>query len=412
MRQKAYINGQILTMDRGRPEAEALLLCGKRIRRVGSTEEIRGLLRAGARVVDLEGRTMLPGFICTNASFMAMAYENMFGNAAPGGFCNTREALLRELSWQEAGRGRKPGAWFVALGYEPEGYGRGPGLERKDLDRISRGRPICLVYASGQAGILNSQGLLRLGIGRFTPDPPGGRIERCPETRMPTGVLRGTAFFQAVERMEGPSLREALQGVERAVDLFASRGITTLAEAVTEAGEYEMLHLASLVGRLRLDVIPGPRPSPEARFPLSLPERLRYHRHCRQGSCDINSNKCSCFGGEPGNRACGRKAAPHMLGLVQQAVSRQLEKRGDLSQEGQRRLVEEALGVVTMGSAIEIFEERKKGSILEGKLADLVILDRNPLTSSLGELGEIQVLETIKEGKSIFRRLAGGDKER
>lgn len=101
-----------------------------------------------------------------------------------------------------------------------------------------------------------------------------------------------------------------------------------------------------------------------------------------------------------------------MLGLVQQAVSRQLEKRGDLSQEGQRRLVEEALGVVTMGSAIEIFEERKKGSILEGKLADLVILDRNPLTSSLGELGEIQVLETIKEGKSIFRRLAGGDKER
>ena len=66
--------------------------------------------------------------------------------------------------------------------------------------------------------------------------------------------------------------------------------------------------------------------------------------------------------------------------------------------------VEEALKAVTIHGAYQYGEEREKGSLTPGKKADLVILDRNPVEAAPEELREIQVLETIKEGKTVFSR--------
>ena len=65
--------------------------------------------------------------------------------------------------------------------------------------------------------------------------------------------------------------------------------------------------------------------------------------------------------------------------------------------------VMEALKAVTVNGAYQIFEEDRKGSIAAGKAADLVILEKNPLTVPKDELREIRVLETIKSGDTIFR---------
>lgn len=64
--------------------------------------------------------------------------------------------------------------------------------------------------------------------------------------------------------------------------------------------------------------------------------------------------------------------------------------------------MEEALKGITINGAYQIFEEDKKGSITEGKLADLVILGENPLTVPSDKIKDIPVLETIKEGESIY----------
>ena len=65
---------------------------------------------------------------------------------------------------------------------------------------------------------------------------------------------------------------------------------------------------------------------------------------------------------------------------------------------------EEALKCITLWGAYQHFEEKTKGSIEPGKLADLVILSANPLTIDPMKINEILVLETIKEGKTVFRR--------
>jgi predicted amidohydrolase YtcJ len=64
----------------------------------------------------------------------------------------------------------------------------------------------------------------------------------------------------------------------------------------------------------------------------------------------------------------------------------------------------EAIKAVTINGAYQYFEEDTKGSIEVGKLADLVILDKNPLQIPSEELDTIQVLETIKEGNTIFKK--------
>ena len=94
---------------------------------------------------------------------------------------------------------------------------------------------------------------------------------------------------------------------------------------------------------------------------------------------------------------------PNMMHSVWCAVNR-ISRNGNLIGEEQKISVYEALKAVTINAAYEYFEENTKGSIKEGKLADLVILDKNPLETDPNEIKDIKVLETIKEGKCIFTR--------
>ena len=92
---------------------------------------------------------------------------------------------------------------------------------------------------------------------------------------------------------------------------------------------------------------------------------------------------------------------PDMLHTVWCAVNR-LTREGRILGEEERVNVCEALKAVTINGAYAYFEEDKKGSIAEGKLADLVILDRNPLKTPVSELKDIKVTETLKEGETVY----------
>lgn len=93
---------------------------------------------------------------------------------------------------------------------------------------------------------------------------------------------------------------------------------------------------------------------------------------------------------------------PNMLETIWSAVCRRTKSGVDLKEE--KISVLEALKAVTVNGAFQYFEEDKKGTISPGKKADFVILDRNPLEVPLEELRKIVVLQTIKDGKCIFRR--------
>lgn len=93
---------------------------------------------------------------------------------------------------------------------------------------------------------------------------------------------------------------------------------------------------------------------------------------------------------------------PDMLHSVWCAVNR-ISRSGQTVGADQRIPVYDALLAVTMGGAYQYFEEDSKGSIEAGKRADLVILDRSPLDAAPEEIRDIRVLETIKDGKTVWR---------
>lgn len=94
---------------------------------------------------------------------------------------------------------------------------------------------------------------------------------------------------------------------------------------------------------------------------------------------------------------------PNMLHSVWCAVNR-LSRDGNIIGEDQKIDVYTALKAVTINAAYQYFEETSKGSIKEGKRADLIILDKNPLEVPAMEIKDIRVIETIKDGVTIFRK--------
>ena len=94
---------------------------------------------------------------------------------------------------------------------------------------------------------------------------------------------------------------------------------------------------------------------------------------------------------------------PDIMRLVAITVNRST-RSGHVLGPHQRATVREALHAVTLGAAYQYFEEDRKGSITVGKQADLVVLDRNPLTVDPADLEHVAVLETFSRGRSVYSR--------
>ncbi len=96
-------------------------------------------------------------------------------------------------------------------------------------------------------------------------------------------------------------------------------------------------------------------------------------------------------------------ALPNLMQVMWATVNR-TSRSGKVIGADERLTPIEGLKAITLWPAYEIFEDKTKGSIEPGKLADLVILSANPITVDSATINQIQVLETIKEGQTVYRR--------
>jgi predicted amidohydrolase YtcJ len=97
-------------------------------------------------------------------------------------------------------------------------------------------------------------------------------------------------------------------------------------------------------------------------------------------------------------------ALPNLMRVVWTAVSR-TSRSGKIIGESERLTPYEALQAITIWSAYQHFEEASKGSLEAGKLADLIVLDKNPIEIAVDELKNVQVMQTIKSGKLVYARV-------
>ncbi|MDN0196770.1 amidohydrolase [Streptomyces sp. S.PNR 29] len=225
--------GQVLTVDRGFTVAEGVAVRGRDIVAVGTDAEMRALAGPGTRVVELGGRTVLPGI---NDSHLHGAAYGMtkppfaidVGHPAVSSIAGIARAVGR------AAREARPGAWIIGLGWDP-GYlaecladpRRFP--HRRDLDAVAPDHPVCLTDFSSHMVWANSEALRQCGIDAHTTPPPGGVIDRDADGE-PTGILREAAQRLVQAALPSPTIAQRRQAIQGVIRELHSRGITSYTE--------------------------------------------------------------------------------------------------------------------------------------------------------------------------------------
>jgi predicted amidohydrolase YtcJ len=167
--------GRVHTVDAHDRVVEALAVAGDRILAAGSSAEVAALAGPRTRVVELRGRSVLPGFVeahCHMAGYGA--YRAGIDCKAPE--IDSIEALKRALA--EQARRAPAGTWIRAYGYDQTRLAERRHPNRFDLDAAAPDHPVLVRRACGHIVVANSRALERAGIDDATPDPPGGRFDR------------------------------------------------------------------------------------------------------------------------------------------------------------------------------------------------------------------------------------------
>jgi predicted amidohydrolase YtcJ len=253
-----FTNGEVLTLDDKRPTAQAVAIKGSKIIAVGKSKDILARWKSeGTEVVDLAGRTLVPGFI---DSWGQMSRMGLYSVAAqvqspPEGKVTDTNGLLREL--REWGRGdlAKRFGWIIGFGYDDTRLREQRRPSRTDLDSLSRDTPVIVVHYSGSHLVANSKALELAGIGRDSIDPPGGSIGRWPGSKEPDGVLEGaaaTALLGALPQLPADD-RQAM--IQQGQTLYLQNGYTTAVEARATPDDLSLYTQAADTGALKLDVL-------------------------------------------------------------------------------------------------------------------------------------------------------------
>ena len=226
------VDGKVVTVDKGFSIQEAVAIRDGKILAVGPTSNIRALAGTETKVIDLKGRTVIPGLIDSHIHFFR------------AGFTWAREVRLDQAHSvpeilgliEKRARQVSPGDWILTYGgwhYSQLKEGRAP--TRQELDRVAPNNPvllrILLPHASTHFAVLNSAALKAVEITRDTAAPANGVIEKDAAGE-PTGVLRRAAVPLALRKVPRASFEEKVQGLKLVMRDFHAAGLTSVIETV------------------------------------------------------------------------------------------------------------------------------------------------------------------------------------
>jgi predicted amidohydrolase YtcJ len=237
----AFINGKVITVDRDFSIREAVAIASGKIVAVGSTRDINAYVGADTHVIDLAGKTLLPGINDTHL------HAPFFGSTRPPLALDLTPQSVRSIEdmkilLAEKVRTSEPGEWIRGYGWEPGGMAeckKDPQrLPRKwDLDAVAPDNPVVFSEFSGHNLLVNGKVLEMANITKTTADPTTGKMERDPQTGEPTGIFMEFGG-QALVSPFIPLLtrEEKRQALLTALEHFCKNGITSFTDAAIGPG--------------------------------------------------------------------------------------------------------------------------------------------------------------------------------
>ncbi|MBL8002293.1 MAG: amidohydrolase [Flavobacteriales bacterium] len=253
-----YHGGDIVTMEGDSAQyAEALVIGNGTIAFVGSKDDALAKYPK-ATAVDLQGRTMVPGFVDGHCHFSGFGAQAVSANllASPDGTCDNMEQLVTALKEWHAKNGTDLTAgWIIGMGYDDAVLTENRHPTREDLDKVSTEVPVMCVHISGHFSAVNSKGLEVLGITMASKDPEGGVIRRMKGSKEPNGVLEELAAIPHMLKVISPAEPELADlYMDRGQAMAASYGYTTANEGRAMTNHEQMADYARR-GKFYLDVM-------------------------------------------------------------------------------------------------------------------------------------------------------------
>ena len=228
-----FYNGTVLPMDAHLSQLSALAVHNDKILAVGDRDTVLGIAGKRARQIDLQGRTLMPGFIEPHMHFSLLAGFGGFPDIGAFNYPTFEQALA---ALKEAAASTPHDQWITARQFDPVLLDPPRELTISELDPIAPDRPMFILNASGHIGYVNSKTLAIAGITQDTPDPPGAAIGRYADGT-PNGVLYGSSAHGLVMQHNTSLMQRMSSGFVSAGrdvgELAASLGITTLCDMAT-----------------------------------------------------------------------------------------------------------------------------------------------------------------------------------
>jgi len=253
-------NGRIATVDDAKPEAQALAARGDTLVAVGTNEEIAPYIGPATKVMDLQGRRAVPGFIESHGHFTGVGEARIVLNLTRAKNWDEIVAMVRDAAAKS-----RSGEWIRGRGWHQEKWDRPPqpAVEgfptHASLSAAAPNNPVVLEHASGHASFANAKAMELAGVTRDTKSPAGGDILKDAKGE-PTGLFRETAdhlLDQAYARARAsmkPEEREAevRRRLQLADEEAVSKGITSFEDAGSSFETIDVMKKVASEGKLGL----------------------------------------------------------------------------------------------------------------------------------------------------------------
>jgi predicted amidohydrolase YtcJ len=242
-----FKNGNIYTVNDASPKAEAIAVKYGRIVFVGSNADAKRHEGKGARVIDLKGKTVLPGFVDAHYHFSGVGFREM--NLNLEGTTSLEDFLAKVKARVDKA---KPGEWVTGRGWietfwKPQAF-----PTRSDLDKISPNNPVYLTRADGHGAVANSAALKIANVDKNTENPFGGEIMKDKQTGEPNGMLLDRAQGLVTRHIPQSTRADLEQALILADKRSVSLGWTQIHDAGTSFDQIELMK--KLLGEQKLKI--------------------------------------------------------------------------------------------------------------------------------------------------------------
>lgn len=289
-----YYGGPILTMEDTIPQVEALAVKDGKILFAGTKKEAMKYVGSNTNEVNLENKTLMPGFIDVHSHITSRAGMSQAVDLSPSPYGKVNSIADLQTTLRDYISKHQLDATTPVLG---NGYDDAIMTEhrhptREELDAVSSSNPIIVIHASGHASVINTAMFKLLQIPEDVKDPQGGHYGRNPKTNRLNGKLEENASFTALMKLtallpkppETDSLSQSMKDFLAAQDEWFSYGQTTVCDGRTMGVGLSLLREAAAKKLIKADIVYFPDfEANKKEWQSFLPHYMKYENRLKFG---------------------------------------------------------------------------------------------------------------------------------